>query len=58
MKDSKFFSIMADEGTSHSNKVCAFCITFIAEDNNVREEFIDFVPSVGITGETIATALK
>ena len=58
MKDSTFFSIMADEATSYNNKVCAFCIRFIDGDNNVRKELIKFITLIRITEEAIASAIK
>lgn len=50
-KDPKLFSIMADKVTSHNIEVLAFFIRFIDGDNNLREEFIDFIPLIRITGE-------
>ena len=58
IKGSKCLFIMADEGTSHNNKECAFCIRFIDGDNYVRKEFIDFTPLTRITAEAIATAIR
>lgn len=58
IKDSKFLLIMADEATSHNNEACVFCIRFTERNNNVREEFIDFIPLIRITEEGIATARK
>ena len=50
--------IMADEGTSHNNEECAFCIRFIYGDNHVSEELIDFIPLIRIIGEAIAIAIR
>ena len=55
IKHSKRFLILADEATSQ-NKVCAFI--FIDRDGNVRENFMDFIPLIRVTGETIAAGKK
>ena len=39
-------------------KYVRFFIRFTDEDNNVMEEFIDFIPLIRIAGKIIATAIK
>ena len=40
---------MDDEANLHNNEVCAFCIRSTNEDNNLRQEFIDFIRLIKFT---------
>ena len=57
IKDAKFFSIMADEATTHNKEQCAFCVRFVDKTGNIREEFLEFFPLIRTTGEHIAEAI-
>ena len=54
IKEAKYFSIMADEVTSHNSEQLALCIRFVDGSNNIREEFISFSNVKRITGEHLA----
>lgn len=54
IKEAKFFSIIADEVTSHNVEILSFCVRFIDSAKNVREEFLEFLQIDRITGEFIA----
>ena len=53
------YSISADEATDCSNKEqMPFVVRFVDQDNNIREEFLDFILcEEGTTGRAIATKL-
>ena len=40
--DARFFSILADEATSHNEEKLAIVIRFVGSNRDIREEFIDF----------------
>ena len=58
----KFYSVLADEVTSHNNEELAACLRFVDKDKNIRKSFIGFLPFNRITGlyiaETIMSHLK
>ena len=58
VKASKFYSILADEVTSHNQEHLALCIRFVDAKNVVREEFLGFMKLDRITGEAIAHPLS
>ena len=39
----KFFTIMADEVTSHNMQQSSMCFQFVDQQQNIREEFVDFI---------------
>ena len=43
--------------TTHNKEEMPFCIRFVDSENNVREEFISFVPLVRTTGEAMASKI-
>lgn len=43
IKDAKFYSVMADEVSSHNIEHLPICVRFVDIENNIREEFISFV---------------
>ena len=49
---------MAHEGTLQNNEEYAFCIVFSDGDNHLRDDFIDFISLIRITGEAIAPAIR
>ena len=48
---------MADEATAHNKEQCAFCVTFVDKEGNIREEFLEFLPLIRTTEEHIAGAI-
>lgn len=52
---SEYFSILADEVTSHNKEQLSLCIRFVdTQTCTIREEFLTFLPLVRTTGEVIA----
>lgn len=49
---------MDEEATLQNYEVFGLCIRSTNEDDNVREELIDLIFLIKITGESIATAIK
>lgn len=49
-----YYSILADEVTSHNEEHLAICAQFVNEKKGVREEFLTFIKLERITGEKIA----
>lgn len=58
VKDAKYFSILADEVTSHNKEQIALCLRFVDKDKNIREEFLEFLNADRITGEYVAYTIK
>ena len=58
IENAKFFSILADEVESHNREVCSLCIRFVDAEQNIREEFVEFIGLARTTGEHIASAIK
>ena len=59
VRDRKFFSIMADEGTDVSNiEQLSFCTRSVDDDLNVSEDFMGFYELKNIKSETIVNAIK
>ena len=55
---SPFYSILADEVTSHNVEHLALCIRFFDHNQkNIREEFLTFLPLQRITGEAISATI-
>ena len=44
VKLSNYYTILADEVTSHNREILALCLRFVDEDSVIREEFIRFIP--------------
>ena len=58
IKESKYYSILADEVTDLSNQEqLSFVIRFVDKCNLIREEFLDFITVDRITGEKIASSI-
>ena len=57
LKAAKWYSILADEVTSHNTEHLAICARFVDRDNNIREEFLAFIGLQRITGAEIADAI-
>lgn len=47
LKTAKFYAILADEMTSHNVEHLAICDRFVDNVNQVREEFLTFIPMNG-----------
>lgn len=45
---------MADEVTSHNQEFMPLCIRFVDKENNIREEFLEFLTIKRITGRKLA----
>ena len=59
IRDRKFFSIMADEGTYISNlEQLFFCARTVDDDLNDDKDFLGFYEIVNIKSETVARATK
>ena len=54
IREATFHSVMADEVTSHNDQIMSICIRFVDQKKQIREEFLDFMPLEGITGEHLA----
>lgn len=50
IKVAHFYSICADEVTSHNTEQLAICVRFVDVGGNIREEFLTFVKLARITG--------
>ena len=50
----RFFSILADEVESHHIEQLSLCIRFADDDNNIREEFLEFEKRKRIDRKSIA----
>ncbi|XP_037534998.1 zinc finger MYM-type protein 1 [Nematolebias whitei] len=57
IKEAKFYSILADEVTSHNIEHMAFCVRFVDRESNIREEFLTFVPLSHTTGVYLAKTI-
>ena len=53
----RFYSIMADEVTSHNQELMPLCVRFVDMHKNIREEFIQFSTLSSVTGEAIAARI-
>ena len=58
IRDAKFYSLMADEVSSHGVEVLAICVRFVDAKKEVREEFINFSRVPRITGAILAATIK
>ena len=59
IRDPKFFSIMADEGTDLSNlEQLSFCARTVDDDLNVDEDFLGFYEINNIKSETVVKAIE
>lgn len=50
-----FYSIIADEVTSHNKEIMFLCVRFVDVHKDIWEEFIQFSTLTRLTGEAIAT---
>lgn len=57
IKQAEFFTILADEVSSHSQEEMALCIRFVDCTDNIREEFIEFCPLKSLTGKAIGRSI-
>jgi len=59
IRDCRFYSMIADEGTDVSNtEQLSFCVRSVDEDLNVDEDFLGFYEIDNIRSETIGNAIK
>ena len=54
VKQARFYSIMADEVTSHNSEQLSIYVQFVDSVNDIREEFLQFSRLAHITGKHIA----
>ena len=52
-----YYTILADEVTSHNVEHLAICARFVDKNKDIREEFLCFLELERITGEKIASAI-
>ena len=57
VNSSPFYSILADEVTSHNTEHLAVCVRFLDSKQDIREEFLSFMPLQRITGAAISEAI-
>lgn len=59
IKEAKFYSILCDEVSDVSNKEqVSIVLRFVDSCNCIKEEFVDFITTDRITGETLALRIK
>lgn len=57
IREAKFYTITADEVTSHNKEQMPFCVRFVDMKRQIREEFIEFIPLARTTGVCIGQAI-
>ena len=57
VNSSPFYSILADEVTSHNVEHLAICIRFLDSKQDIKEKFLAFLPLQRITGAAISEAI-
>ena len=57
VKDAQFYSIMADEVTTHCVEELALCLRYVDDNKDAQEDFVGFIRLPRITGEVIATQI-
>ena len=57
LKAARWYTILADEVTSHNIEHLAICARFVDQNNGIREEFLAFIGLDRITGAEIADAI-
>ncbi len=57
IKTAKFFSVLADEVSSHNIEHLAICLRFVDQECNIREEFISFIQMERVRAVDIASAI-
>ena len=57
IKAANFFSVLADEVSSHNVEHLSICLRFVDQECNIREEFISFVKLERVRAVDIASAI-
>ena len=57
LKAARWYTILADEVTSHNTEHLAICARFVDQNNDIREEFLAFIGLDRITGAEIADTI-
>ena len=57
IKETNFFSIIADEAESHKDEQLPIFIRFVDKNNNIREKFLEFGRCEQLSGKVIATEI-
>ena len=55
--DSKYFSVLCDEATSSKKEYMSMVLRFIDKTNDIREEFVGFIPVVRTSGQMLAETI-
>ena len=57
MREAKFYSILADEVSSHNVEHLCFCLRFVDDQAQIREEFITFLKLERVRAVDITDAI-
>ena len=57
INEAKFYTILADEITSHNVEQLALCVRFVDSTSDISEEFVKFEKLERITGKYISEAI-
>ena len=57
MKKAEFYSVLADEVSSHNTEYLPICIQFVDDKCDIREEFIGFVKLERVRATDIVNAI-
>lgn len=59
IRKAKFFTVLADETTDISRvEQFSMCVRYLDSENNIREDFLIFVPVHDVSGPGLASSLK
>jgi hypothetical protein len=57
IRAAKYYTILADEISSHKTNQLAFCLRFVDSNRSIREEFLQFSKVQRTNGETVAAEI-
>ena len=57
VKGARFYSIMADEVTTHNVEELAMCLRYVDENKEVQEDFVGVIKLLRIMDEAISTQI-
>lgn len=57
IKQAKYYSILADEASSHNQEFLSLCVRFLDAKNEIREECIGFLNIDNLTGRSIGNRI-
>ena len=58
IREATFYSVMADEVTSHNDEIMYICIRFVDQKKQIRKKFLDFIALGRITGGHLAENME